>query len=77
MGLVEEGVIAPDERIVCILTGHMLKDPDAVVGYHSFEGEDFKKKFESYGVQQARLANRPVTVDNDIEKIIDDIRNSE
>ncbi len=77
MGLVEEGVIAPDERIVCILTGHMLKDPDAVVGYHSFEGSDFKKKFGSYGVQQARLANRPVTVDNDIEKIIEAIRNLE
>ena len=26
--LVAEGVIAPDERVVCILTGHQLKDPD-------------------------------------------------
>ena len=26
--LVAEGVIGPDEQVVCILTGHQLKDPD-------------------------------------------------
>ena len=34
----EEGVIAADDRVVCILTGHGLKDPNATVGYHSGEG---------------------------------------
>jgi threonine synthase len=29
-----EGVIGPDERVVCILTGHQLKDPTATVAYH-------------------------------------------
>lgn len=29
--LVAEGVIKSKERIVCVLTGHMLKDPDAVL----------------------------------------------
>lgn len=29
--LVSEGVIAKNESVVCILTGHMLKDPDAVL----------------------------------------------
>lgn len=32
--LVEAGVIGRGERVCCILTGHVLKDPDAVVGYH-------------------------------------------
>lgn len=32
--LVEAGVISPDETVVGILTGNILKDPDAVVGYH-------------------------------------------
>ena len=56
---------------MCILTGHMLKDPDAIVGYHSFEGKSFEDKFEPYGVKQAGFANRPVTVDNDIDQILE------
>lgn len=27
----QEGVIAPDAEVVCVLTGHVLKDPDVVV----------------------------------------------
>nr|WP_254053271.1 pyridoxal-phosphate dependent enzyme [Singulisphaera sp. GP187] len=27
----EEGIIAPSDRVVCILTGHQLKDPTATV----------------------------------------------
>src|SRR6476619_1897471 len=34
-----EGVIGKDERVVCILTGHQLKDPDATVAYHSTDRE--------------------------------------
>ncbi len=33
--LVDEGVIAPGDEVVGILTGHVLKDPDAVLKYHS------------------------------------------
>jgi threonine synthase len=33
--LVAEGVIERDASVVGILTGHLLKDPDAVVGYHT------------------------------------------
>ncbi len=32
--LVAEQVVGADERVVCILTGHALKDPDATIGYH-------------------------------------------
>lgn len=32
--LVEAGVIRPDEVVVGVLTGHILKDPDATIGYH-------------------------------------------
>ena len=28
----EKGVIQPDERVVCITTGHLLKDPEEVIG---------------------------------------------
>ena len=29
--LVQNGVIKPSDKVVCVLTGHMLKDPDAVL----------------------------------------------
>jgi threonine synthase len=32
--LAAKGVIKPDEDIVCILTGNLLKDSDATIGYH-------------------------------------------
>jgi threonine synthase len=36
--MVKRGVIAPGDRVVCILTGHLLKDPDATTGYHDGGG---------------------------------------
>ncbi|NDJ78828.1 MAG: threonine synthase, partial [Chloroflexi bacterium] len=33
--LAASGVIQPGETVVGILTGHILKDPDAIIGYHS------------------------------------------
>ncbi len=32
--LVDAGIIDPDAKVVGILTGNVLKDPDAVIGYH-------------------------------------------
>jgi threonine synthase len=32
--LVKKGVIRPNETVVGILTGHILKDPDATIAYH-------------------------------------------
>lgn len=33
--LIAAGVIHPDEDVVGVLTGHVLKDPDTVIGYHT------------------------------------------
>ena len=33
--LCEAGIIQPDDTVVGILTGHILKDPDATIRYHS------------------------------------------
>ena len=38
--LAAKGVIKPHETVVGILTGHLLKDPDATIGYHSGTLED-------------------------------------
>ena len=66
----EEGIIAPSETVVCILTGHQLKDPTATVAYHGTDQENFEKVLGSRGVRRAGFANRPVIVPNDLDDII-------
>jgi threonine synthase len=68
--LVAEGLIGPDERVVCILTGHQLKDPTATVAYHAADPEQFDKVLRARGVQRAAFANRAVAVPNDLEAIV-------
>ena len=51
--LVAEGVIGRGETVVAILTGHLLKDPDTTVAYHTEEG---------HGGSSNTYANRPIKV---------------
>jgi threonine synthase len=64
------GVIAPSDRVVCVLTGHQLKDPTATVAYHSTDQAQFDQVLGVRGVQRAGFANRPVVVANDLDDII-------
>ncbi|MGH7178484.1 MAG: threonine synthase, partial [Tepidisphaeraceae bacterium] len=57
--LLDERVITSDETVVCILTGHELKDPDATVKYHTGEPASGSK-----------LVNRPVRVADDLDEIL-------
>ncbi len=63
----EEGVIAHSDRVVCILTGHALKDPKATVDYHIGEarGRGTSARTEVRG----SLANAPRQVPADIGAI--------
>lgn len=65
-----EGIIAPSDRVVCILTGHQLKDPAATVAYHGTDPETFDKVLGARGVHRAEFANHPVVVANDVDEII-------
>jgi len=65
-----EGIIAPSDRVVCILTGHQLKDPTATVAYHSGDQKTFDEVLGKRGVRRAAFANRPIQVSNDLEEII-------
>jgi len=65
-----EGVIDKGERIVCILTGHQLKDPTATVAYHSTDPQTFEEVLGKRGVRRASFANRAVQVPNDLDEII-------
>lgn len=65
-----EGVIEPGERVICILTGHQLKDPMATVAYHSADQKNFEEVLGKRGVRRATYANRAVQVPNDLDEII-------
>ncbi len=54
--LVTDGVISKDATVACVLTGHVLKDPDTTVNYH----KDGNKPF----------SNPPIEVSNNLEAII-------
>jgi threonine synthase len=51
-----EGIIGPDEKVACVLTGHALKDPNVTVNYH-------KEK-------QGQFSNPPTEAPNDLDEII-------
>ncbi len=66
----KEGVIGASDRVVCILTGHQLKDPDLTLAYHSGDSQLFDKKLRPAGVTEAPFANPPVVVENDDAAIL-------
>jgi threonine synthase len=66
----QEGVIGRSDRVVCILTGHALKDPTATVAYHRADPKSFEEVLSRRGVRQAPFANRPIAVSNDLGDII-------
>ncbi len=51
--LVDAGVIDPEAKVVGILTGNVLKDPDAVVNYHQdkLRGQDIIGNFANSPIQ--------------------------
>jgi threonine synthase len=64
--LVKAGTIQPEDRVVAVLTGHVLKDPDYVYRYHTESLDDPKgNRIES------RYANKPTVVPNDPDVIAD------
>ena len=55
--LVRKGQVDPSERVVAVLTGHVLKDPGALLEYH--------KDTESPQIG----ANRPIEIDPKLEEV--------
>jgi threonine synthase len=64
--LVTEGAIGKDESVVAVLTGHVLKDTDYVIKYHSQtliteNGESVRSTFAN---SITRVAARPCAIEN-------------
>jgi threonine synthase len=68
--LMDEQVIGKDEQVVCILTGHELKDANATVKYHT--GIDMKAAQDNAprGPVTGKWANAPIPVADDLAAII-------
>jgi len=64
------GLIGHKERVVCVLTGHALKDPHATVAYHTKTDAELAAEYGGYGVRSAAFGNRPVVVADDLAKIV-------
>lgn len=70
-----EGVIAPSDRVVCILTGHQLKDPNLTVAYHTPGKQESRDLLAVNHVTQTPYANQPVVVENNLDAILQAIQN--
>ncbi|HET6440857.1 MAG TPA: pyridoxal-phosphate dependent enzyme, partial [Phycisphaerae bacterium] len=68
--LVAAGTIGRDEHIACVLTGHALKDPNITVAYHTLGDDELREAYGDYGVRGANSANKPIVVEDNLEKII-------
>jgi threonine synthase len=56
--LVDSGIIGRGDRVAGILTGHLMKDSEAVMEYHLGPGSESRA-----------LANRPVVIDPDLDSL--------
>ncbi len=62
--LTAAGTMGPDADVVAVLTGHVLKDPDYIYGYHTGDLQT------SAGVRiKPNFGNRPEMVPNDADSI--------
>jgi len=66
----QEGLIKPGQTVACILTGHILKDPDVTVSYHT--GLDAKASKQPLPTERppGQYANPPVPVADDLGEIL-------
>ena len=58
--LVENGTIKPGDSVLAVLTGHVLKDPEATIGYHADQLAEITPGHR----------NRILQADDDIDQII-------
>ena len=58
--LVERGIIKKGETVLGVLTGHMLKDPEATIGYHADQLNGLAPQFR----------NRMLQAEDDLDQIV-------
>ena len=64
--LVKQGFVKPDETVVLVLTGNLLKDPDFTIEFH--RGEMFQGVKEAAGLTSLR--HPPIVLDASLDAVI-------
>jgi len=64
--LVQQGFVKPDETVVLVLTGHLLKDPDFTIDFH--RGDMFGEAKDSAEV--AALRHPPIVLDATLDAVM-------
>ena len=69
--LVSDGFIKKDERVVAVLTGHLLKDTDYVIKYHSqtLTAPDDKLIRSTFANSITRVAARPCAIESVLKSL--------
>src|ERR1700722_6338802 len=74
--LVQQGFVKPDETVVLVLTGNLMKDPDFTMGFH--RGDLFKgTPDESASAALNRLRRPPVVLDATLDAVIRTLEQAE
>lgn len=72
--LVKQGFVKPDETVVLVLTGHLLKDPDFTIEFH--RGEMFADD-KPTAAELNPLRHPPVVLDATLEAVMHTLEQSE
>jgi len=74
--LVEQGFVKPEESVVLILTGNLLKDPDFTMEFH--RGDLFKgTRDEAAGAALSDLRRPPIVLDATLDAVISTLEHAE
>ncbi|MGC1449565.1 MAG: pyridoxal-phosphate dependent enzyme, partial [Candidatus Sulfotelmatobacter sp.] len=66
--LVKQGFVKPEESVVLVLTGNLLKDPDFTMEFHS--GELFKESDRGASAELTKLRRPPVVLDATLDAVM-------
>jgi threonine synthase len=74
--LVKQGFVKPNESVVLVLTGHLLKDPDFTLKFHRgdlFQGTPYEKEA---GVLASRQ-RAPIVLEDSVDAVLKTLENAE
>ncbi|HZQ95925.1 MAG TPA: threonine synthase [Candidatus Sulfotelmatobacter sp.] len=74
--LIQQGFVKPDQTVVLVLTGNLLKDPDFTIDFH--RGELFKETGEEDAMSSLKsLRHPPIVLDATLEAVIRTLEHAE
>ncbi len=73
--LLKQGFVKPDETVILVLTGNLLKDPDFTIDFH--RGDMFKEGSEALTAPLDALRHPPIVLDATLDAVISTLDRAE